>query len=197
MATLSPSLALESLAVLLAVAYLVLAARENIWCWLCAFVSTAIYIGLFYRVALLSESLLNVFYLGMAVYGWWQWRSGVQDQPRKIQSWPLRRHALVILAAGAAVPVLGLITSRAGAAFPYVDAATTCFAVATTFMVTHKVLENWLYWLVIDGVSIYLYLEKGLKLTAALFGLYLVICVFGYLNWRRRYTLSQPAVTPA
>lgn len=53
-------------------------------------------------------------------------------------------------------------------------------------MVTHKVLENWLYWLAIDSLSIFLYVNKGLYQTAGLFGLYLVICVAGYVSWRRK-----------
>lgn len=99
---------LETVAVVLAVAYLLLAARENIWCWACAFVSTAIYIGLFYSVALLSESLLNVFYLVMAVYGWWQWRGGGAGVNREIHCWPWRRHVLVISGTALVVPLLGL-----------------------------------------------------------------------------------------
>jgi nicotinamide mononucleotide transporter len=70
------------------------------------------------------------------------------------------------------------------AAFPYLDAATTCFAVMTTYLVAKKVLENWLYWVVIDLVSIYLYLSKGLMLTSLLFVLYVGLAVVGYFLWR-------------
>lgn len=183
---------LEGVAVVLAIAYLVLAARENIWCWACAFVSTAIYIALFYRVALLSESLLNVFYLLMAVYGWWQWRRGAPGgKARAISRWSPRRHLLVIAGTGACVPLLGYwMANSFNASLPYLDAFTTCFAVVTTWMVTHKILENWLYWIVIDSVSIYLYVEKELYLTALLFVLYLGICVVGFVHWRRQYRQS-------
>ena len=64
----------EYVAVLLSIAYLLLAARENIWCWLCALVSTCIYVLLFWNESLLMESALNGYYIAMAVYGWWQWR---------------------------------------------------------------------------------------------------------------------------
>ncbi len=66
------------------------------------------------------------------------------------------------------------------------DAFTTWGAVLTTFMVARKVIENWLYWIVIDGVSVFLYIDRGLYLTAALFVAYVVIVVFGYFNWRRQ-----------
>ena len=66
----------EAFAVFLAIAYLLLAVRENILCWYCALFSTAIYIFLFWNVSLLMESALNVYYLLMAVYGWYQWKYG-------------------------------------------------------------------------------------------------------------------------
>ncbi len=186
---------LEHLAALLAVMYLLLAVRENIWCWACAFLSTALYVYVFYGVALMSESLLNGFYLVMAVYGWWQWRRGGGDRGElPIQSWSWRRPRGVIGATALWVPPLGwYMQTRHGAALPYLDAFTTCFAVVTTFMVARKVLENWIYWFVIDSVSIYLYLVKGLYSTAALFGLYLVLIVLGWRRWRRNFLAQQAA----
>jgi nicotinamide mononucleotide transporter len=179
--------ALEWVAVLLAIAYLVLAVRENIWCWACAFASTAIFTWLFHQGALISESLLNVFYLLMAIYGWYQWRQGGQGKTElKISTWSAARHLKVIALTALSVPVLGYVTGNyLGAALPYVDAFTTCFAVVATYMVTRKVLENWLYWFVIDSVSIWLYLQRGFNLTAVLFVLYLVLIIFGWRRWNR------------
>ena len=77
---------------------------------------------------------------------------------------------------------------------PYIDSFTTWGSILTTWMVAKKLLENWLYWLVIDSVSIYLYLERGLFLTAALFAVYLVIVVFGYRRWHRHYRLQCASV---
>jgi nicotinamide mononucleotide transporter len=178
---------LEEVAVVAAIVYLLLAIRENIWCWLFAFISTAIYIYLFHSVALLSESILNVYYLIMAVYGWYQWKFGENHHERHIISWPLQRHLLWIAVTGTMVPVLGYITSQWNASMPYLDAFTSCFAVLATVMVAHKVLENWHYWLVINIVSTYLFTAKELYLTAALFALYVVLTVFGYFKWRQSY----------
>jgi nicotinamide mononucleotide transporter len=76
------------------------------------------------------------------------------------------------------------------AAWPFVDSFTAWASVISTVLVIRKVLENWLYWLVIDSISLYLYIDRGLYLTALLFAGYLVICVFGYLRWRKVYTAS-------
>ncbi|MBT1442940.1 nicotinamide riboside transporter PnuC [Shewanella sp. JM162201] len=180
----------EGVAVLLALAYLLLAMKGSRWCWVAAFVSTAIYTVLFYKVALLMESVLNVYYMAMAVYGYWLWRGG-DAGTLAVQSWGLKRHALLIGVTGAASLATGFVMANyTAASFPYLDAATTCFAVMTTFLVAKKVLENWLYWIVIDLVSIYLYLSKGLMMTSLLFVLYVGLAVAGYFVWRAN--LAEP-----
>lgn len=189
---------LEALAVVLAIAYLVLAVRQNIWCWACAFVSTAIYIYLFHSVALLMESALNVFYLIMAVYGWYEWRyGGARHAGLPVTVWPLRRHLAAILVIVALVIASGYVLSRrTTAAFPYLDSLTTWSAVWATFLVARKVLENWFYWFLIDALSVWLYVSRGLPLTAMLFCVYLVLIPIGFFAWRRDYRShrdDQPA----
>ncbi len=179
----------EIVAVILALAYLLLAMRENIACWYAAFASTAIYTLLFWDVSLLMESALQVFYLVMAVYGWWQWRHH-RDTQRDLQihRWPLRTHLVVFAVVGALTAIFGyVLEATTSAALPYLDSFTTWGAVITTFMVTRKVLENWIYWFVIDGVSIYLYLDRGLYLTAVLFMVYVVLVVVGFFHWYAIY----------
>ncbi|NMH64273.1 nicotinamide riboside transporter PnuC [Shewanella salipaludis] len=176
----------EALAVVLALAYLLLAMKANVWCWGAAFASTAIYTVLFWQVALLMESVLNIYYMLMAVYGYWLWsQGGEQHAGVEVSSWPLKTHLSLI--AGTALLSLGvghMMATYTQAAFPYLDAATSCFAVMTTYLVAKKVLENWLYWVVIDLVSIYLYLNKGLMLTSLLFVFYVGLAVGGYFLWR-------------
>ena len=79
-----------------------------------------------------------------------------------------------------------LLAQHTNAAWPYFNSFTTWGSVVTTVMVAKKVLENWLYWLVIDAISIPLYMDRGLYMTAILFMVYIVIAIFGYLNWQRR-----------
>lgn len=186
----------EALAAALAIAYLLLAARERIACWGCALVSTAIYTVLFWNVSLLMESALNVYYLLMAIYGWYQWRRGGRDGASlAISVWRWQRHAAVVGGVVLATAVNGyLLDQHTLAAWPYVDSFTTWGAVVTTFMVARKVLENWVYWFVLDAVSIPLYAERGLYVTAMLFALYLVIIVFGFLSWHRQYAAGPDVV---
>ena len=180
---------LETLAMLLAIAYLLLAMRENSLCWYCAFVSTALYVWIFGDVNLYMESALNVYYMAMALYGWYQWqRGGDEGRGVAIGRWSLRQHLATFGAVLIASAISGYsLSAYTDSRLPYLDSLTTWASVATTLMVARKVLENWLYWLVINSVSIYLYIDRELYQTAGLFVLYLVLSVLGYRRWREVY----------
>ncbi|QFU77235.1 nicotinamide riboside transporter PnuC [Halioglobus maricola] len=183
----------EVVAVLLGIAYLLLVVRESLWCWYAAFGSTAIFLYIFWDVGLVMESGLQVYYLAMAVYGWWQWQHGSGEAGElEITRWNPTRHVLAIGLVLSAAAISGLLLAKyTGAALPFLDSFTTWGSILTTWMVARKVLENWLYWLVIDSVSIYLYLDRGLYLTALLFMVYLVIVVFGYRKWLHHYRMQS------
>ncbi len=179
----------EALAAALSIAYLLLAVREHLWCWYAGFASNAIYLFVFWDVSLLMDSALQVYYMGIAIYGWWQWQQGANaDHVLPISRWPLHTHAIAIIAVLILSVISGLVLDRfTGAAHPFLDSFTTWGAVLTTWMVARKVLENWLYWIVIDSLAVYLYIERGLTITAVLFAAYTVIAVFGYMKWRAHY----------
>lgn len=178
---------IETVAVLLAIAYLVLAVRQNIWCWAAAFVSTSIYLYVFFKAQLYMESALQIFYIAMAVYGWQQWRhGGAGGTPRRVTTWRPRQHAFAIGLILSLATASGFALERfTDAALPFLDSLTTWGGIVATYMVARKILENWHYWFVIDSLSIYLYLSRGLHQTALLFVLYLVLIVIGYVSWRR------------
>ena len=183
---------LELIAVVLAIAYLLLAVRQHIACWYAAFISTAIFLYVFWQVNLYMESGLQVYYLGMAVYGWWAWQRGRSEgKPGlTISTWSLRQHLIVIGIVVVATFVSGTLLSGTEQRLGYLDSFTTWGAVVATFMVTRKVLENWLYWIVIDSASLYLYFDRELYFTMILFLVYLVIIFFGFQSWLREYRLE-------
>jgi nicotinamide mononucleotide transporter len=178
----------EAIAAALGLAYLLLAVRRNLLCWFCAFISTAIYLVLFAKAALYMQSALQVFYLVMAVYGFVDWRRGrTEEMGVLIQTWTLRQHALAALAVGVATVINGWLLSHTDAAAPYIDSFVTWASVITTWMVARRVLENWLYWILVDGVAAYLYFTQGLLATTLLFVAYLGIVVRGYFVWRKEH----------
>ena len=138
------------------------------------------------------ESILQVYYAGMAVYGWQQWQKKVNDQARAIRTWPIRQHLISLALILAGTYIAGQLLLQTDARLPYIDAFTTVASILTTYMVTQKILENWIYWLVIDLVSIFLYLDRALYFTALLFSVYIVIIGFGWLQWLALWRASRP-----
>jgi nicotinamide mononucleotide transporter len=186
----------EYVGVLLGLAYLILVMKESLWCWPAAFVSTLIYTILFWQGALLMESVLSFYYLLMAIYGWWQWRKldpkTGQIDTKEIISWTLATHIKWIMTATIIAIILGYIMDQhTHAKMAYLDSFTTIFAGMTTYMVTQKVLENWLYWIVIDLASIFLYVEMSYYPTAILYVLYTGLAWKGYKMWTKQMTRSQ------
>lgn len=188
----------ELAAVLLGIAYLLLVVRENIICWYAAFVSTLIFTFLFWDASLLMDSGLQVYYLSMAVYGWYQWKfhPGTSENIMPISTWSISQHGWVI----AGVIILSLVSGyllaeNTEAAMPYLDSFTTWGSVVTTYMVAKKILENWIYWLVIDAMSVFLYIDRGLYLTALLFVAYVFIVVVGFWQWLQHYQREQAVCT--
>ncbi len=186
----------ELFAVAMAIAYLLLAVREKIACWYAAFISTLVFLLIFFQVRLYMESALQIYYLAMAIYGWYQWthpRKG--DSYLPVSRWQLKEHGLAIGIIALTTALSGfLLGAYTDQRLPFVDSFTTWGSVVTTFMVARKILENWLYWLVIDSVSIYLYLDRELYFTALLFCAYIVIIFFGWYSWLKSYRTQAEAV---
>lgn len=189
----------EAVASLLGLAYLLLAVRRNLLCWLCAFVSTAIYLMLFAKAALYMQSLLQVFYLVMAVYGFLDWRRGRTDTGEvKIESWTVNRHLTMALLVIIASAINGWwLDHWTDSPAPYLDSFVTWGSVVTTWMVARRIIENWLYWIVVDSAAAWLYFSQGLLATTVLFIIYLGIVVRGYFVWRREQALQNKAVLAA
>ncbi|MFT5674764.1 MAG: nicotinamide mononucleotide transporter [Paraglaciecola sp.] len=183
----------EMIAVILALAYVWLAAHQNIWCWPCALISTGIYTWLFWEVALPFHTALNAFYLLMAVYGWFKWQEQSTGQIT-VQSWPIRRHASwIVLLIIISVVLSQFASIFLDADYLYLDAFITVFSVFTTVLIAHKVLENWLYWMVINTFASFLYFSKDMQPTGLLFIAYLGFAIYGYFSWRRQQQGPQLA----
>lgn len=186
---------LELTAVVFAIVYLILAVKENSLCWYAAAVSTLIFLAIFWEVKLYMESGLQVFYLVMAAYGWYKWQTASDGSVGlQVSMWNIGQHAIALALIALLTLVSGyLLKSGTDAQLPYLDSFTTWASVVTTFMVARKVLENWIYWLVIDSVSIYLYIDRGLYFTAILFAVYIVIIFFGWASWSKSHRQSIKA----
>jgi nicotinamide mononucleotide transporter len=177
----------EWAAVALALAYLLLAVRQNPWCWAAAAASSAIYLVLFARGGLVMQAALQVFYVAMAGYGWYAWRGGSPGHGTAlaVTRWSGRRHAAALGVVLALTLANGWLIARpTDGMVPWVDAFVAWSSVLATWLVARKVLENWLYWIVVDAVAVGLYWHQGFHATAGLYVLYVLIAVRGYFAWR-------------
>jgi nicotinamide mononucleotide transporter len=176
---------IEPTAVILAITYLLLAVKQNISCWFAAFFSSLLYFFVMYFAGLYMEAGLQIFYCIMAVYGWTQWRTSLPGNKKFfVRTWNRNQHikaiSLIILLAFSSGWALEKFTN---AALPFIDSLTTWGAIVTTYMVAKRLLENWIYWFVIDTISVFLFYSRGLFLTSILFFVYLIIIYFGYKSW--------------
>lgn len=190
---------IEVIAVLCNVIYVILAARENIWCWLFGIVGSGISIALFVSAKLYAEAVLFVFYVVMGIYGWILWRrnqvahtAGTESVEFRIQLWPWTRHISLIMAGLLMAAGVGLLLKNyTDAQFPLLDSFTTIFSILTTWMTAKKLLENWIYWIVLNSVSVFLYFSRDLQLYAMLSVVYVAMAVYGFVTWRSDYLKQQ------
>lgn len=187
---------IELAAVGLAVCYLILAARNNRYCWYAAFVSSALFVAVLWNAKLLMDAALNIYYVVMAVYGWFCWKENRANQAEvgslSITQYSIRFHLTAVCIVLLLSFVTGtLLTRFSEAAFPYLDSLTTWGALLATWLLARRVLENWLYWIFLNSISVYLYWYKDLHFTMALFVFYVMMSVYAFLYWGRETSTTQ------
>ena len=180
---------LEHIAVACGLANIYLTVRQNIWCWPVGVVMVSLYIYIFFHAKLYSDAGLNVFFLVMQFYGWYQWTRGPVEHARSLSAVTrLSQRGWILTALGsiAGAAVLGTVMHRfTDAALPYVDSFTTALSVIAQFLLTRKILENWTLWIIADVIYIAMYTYKDLFWTAGLYVVFLILCVQGYREWLR------------
>lgn len=183
------SIIIESIAVLFSILYVVLAVKENIWCWGAALISVSLYIYICFSAQLYPETGLQVFYFIMAIIGYYMWN---KENKEEIKEWSEIKHLLIILLGAILTFFMGFYFSTyTNSQMPIIDSFTTVFSIIATYMVIKKVLGNWLYWIVIDAVSVYLYFNRDLHLTSLLFIAYTIIAIFGYFSWMKKMKIND------
>ena len=187
--TLTPvvSQGIEILATVTGVGYAVLAARRNRLCWVAGAVSSAGAALLAGMRGLPMQSGLQVFFVFMSVYGWLNWTRSAEQGELPVGSWPFAWHwiaalGIILLSLASA----HLLAAETRAAWPLLDSLTTWFSLLATWLAARARLENWLYWIVIDALLVYLFYAQQLYFLALLNLLFIVIAAGGYIAWRRR-----------
>ena len=178
---------LEIVAALFGVISVFLSVRQNIWSWPTAIVNVGLYIVVFYESKLYSDTGLQVVYVVLNAYGWYHWLYGGKNRtelPVTRTRAPVAAVLVALVAAGTAI--IGTFLSRnTDAALPWVDAMTTSVSLAAQWMMTRKLLENWIIWVAVDVVYIAMYIYKSLYVTSGLYLVFLILSAMGFVEWRR------------
>ena len=165
-----------------------LAARENALNFPLALINAAMFGLLFVDKKLYGDAVLQAMFFSLNLHGAWRWwRGDGEHHPLQVSRLSPRGWLVVAAAAVAAVPALRFALVAAGGAAPFWDAVITALSVIAQVLLNRKTLENWVLWIAVDLVSIPLYVSKGLLLTALLYAVFLLMCVGGWVSWRRSW----------
>ena len=182
-------LILQIVGVALGLFYLYLEYRANIWLWVVGIIMPMVHAVLYYRSGLYADFSMEIFYIVVGIYGlyaWWQKPSGVQAKSLQI-SYATRRVwyiALAMYGFSHAVIYL-LLVNLTDSTVPFWDSLSTSLSIVAYWMLSRKYVEQWLVWLVVDVITVGLYLYKDIPLTAGLYALYTALAIVGYMRWRK------------
>ncbi|MFN8322652.1 MAG: nicotinamide riboside transporter PnuC [Chitinophagales bacterium] len=177
---------LEYLAVATGVIYVLLASKNNIWCWLAGIISSTLYVYININHQLYQDAILQSYYIVAGFYGWWLWSKNNQEQNTGFISFSLKQNLRLIFIGGALTPVFGFAFSKLGNSLSYFDSAVTIFSFIATWMTAKKVHENWLYWIAIDLLAAVMYYLKNLQPTVILYIFFAAIALYGYFEWKKK-----------
>ncbi len=179
----------EFFGTLISLIYLFFSVIQNKWLWPLGFVSSAIYVIIFYKAGIYADMGLQLYYVVISVYGWYNWTKlqNKQNQNGKVKS-VLKMHSLiftlVIITVLLFVFLSQILIHFTNSTVPYVDSFTTALSITATWMLAKKYLEHWLLWIVVDTVSAGVYFYKELYITIFLYVVYSIFAIIGYFMWR-------------
>ncbi len=169
-----------------------LAAKQNIWNWPISIISVLTYFYIFYHSKLYGDSVLQLYFLGTAIYGWYYWNKRSHSDEKPISSFNSKQMMMTMAVIAALSLLLGFALDRwTNSDVPYADGFCTATSFVAQFLMTRKVLQNWLIWVLVDICYIPLYYHKDLLLTAVLYFAFAIIAWNGYRDWRKTYQNFQ------
>ena len=193
---------LDILGFVVGLVYLILEYKASIWLWLASIIMPAIDMVLYYKAGLYADFGMAIYYCLAGVYGYmsWKWFKRSDQRSERRGERPVTRYKRAhILPSAAALLLLWfgiwwMLTHWTNSTVPVADAFTTALSIVALWALAQKYAEQWLLWLVVDVVCCILYVTKGIPFKAAIYGLYMVVAIFGYRKWLKMVN-SDPAVS--
>ena len=186
---------LEIAAALLGLANVVLVARRSLWNYPFGIVMVILYVDVFFRAGLYSEALLQIFFLVVQIYGWWNW-SRSREESGEVVVLTLTWSARVAWLTGClliTIPWGWLTHHYLNAAYPWWDGSIAVLSVAAQILLSRRFFENWVLWIAVDVSAIGLYLTKGMMPTMALYVVFLLVSCWGLVSWARHLPRARHA----
>lgn len=188
--------ALEIAGTIAGLIYLWLEYKASIYLWIASIIMPSIYLFVYYQAGLYADFGINVYYLAVAVYGWFLWKYGhvwkkqplTDSQPSELPIThvpPKLLFPMSVTFLGTFFLIVYLLLYYTDSNVPWLDSFTTALSIIGMWMLARKYLEQWWVWIGVDVVSAGLYIYKGLHFTAGLYALYALIAVFGYYKWKK------------
>lgn len=167
----------------------VLLIRRNIWNFAFGFVQVTLFVWVFYHAKLYSDTALHVIYMGLQIYGWWNWKNHSDAQATPIvERASTQQMALWLGISGVATLGIGyLMDNNTDASFAYADAFTSATSLLAMWLMTRRQIFNWVLWIIIDIVAIGVYFQKALYPTTILYCVFLVLSIIGWYTWNKSY----------
>jgi nicotinamide mononucleotide transporter len=188
---------LEIISTLSGIICVYLQTRENIKAWPFGILSVTLAVFIFYKEMLYSDFILHNIYIVLNIYGWWFWnKKNKNNSSISSSSIKLIRNTQLLFYL-MAILILSFVwgnymDKHFNASFPYLDAFTTIGSLIAQYLLARKILQNWLIWIAVDFVAIGVYLAKDLYFFSGLFTVYLILCIKGYLDWRKPLRYNHP-----
>jgi nicotinamide mononucleotide transporter len=170
-----------------------LTARKRISNWPVGLLNNAFFFLLFWWAKLYGDATLQAIFAALGIYGWWAWARG-SGRSAPVRHGRAREWAVLVpVTAVATVFAAGWLARHTDSPVPRWDATVLCLSLAATYAQARKVLESWWLWIAVDLLSVPLYAVRGLYPTAALYAVFLGLCVVGLRAWARELRAEEPS----
>ncbi len=177
--------------------FLYLEIKQNKWLWPVGLLTSLMYIYVFLVAKLYADMSLQVYYVIVSVYGWILWSQGKNNSKDELPVVGIDKKLFFTLLVASVIiysVISFVLVNYTDGALPYWDAFTTALSIVATWMLARKILEQWLVWIIVNGVSLGLYIYKGLYPTSVLYFFYMSLSVVGYLQWKKDLYVEQSRV---
>ncbi|MBN1924774.1 MAG: nicotinamide mononucleotide transporter [Prolixibacteraceae bacterium] len=184
----------------LGILYVFFSVKQNILTWLTGLLTSLLYIAVFFNTKFYADMALQFYYVAISIYGWYYWLRGkkVNDHKEELPvTFSPRKYYLfiILISSGLWIGIYFILKKFTDSPVPVGDSFTTALSIVATWMLARKLIEHWLIWILVDLVSLGLYIYKGLYPTSLMFFIYTGAAIWGYLEWKKDlYKQDAPAV---